>query len=324
MLVTIIIPTYNAAAYVARALDSALAQTYAYTEIICVDNNSTDHTLELLTQYQSRFPDKIQVLQEFVQGAPAARNLGLAHAKGEWVQFLDADDELLPGKLIRQSNLIKHNTQLILGTPIIVLENSKYRLELWPDIWKGLGHVSHCGQTSANLYNSKVLRKIKGWDEKITNGQDTDLLLRLLQNEVKVIQDHRSACYYHTDAKDRITKKNPEQALISHIHISGRLSTYLKQNLVQYWNINATFFYMATYHHLRMLACLNPELAGELYLKYIPADFQLKPSEELRIPYWDCMGVNVLGLTRFARIRNKAKILIPDKLWTGIKKIINE
>lgn len=76
MWVSVIIPCYNVEAYVAEALDSALAQDYPWLEVIAVDNNSTDGTLAILQTYEAQFPDKIRVLQEKKQGAPAARNTG--------------------------------------------------------------------------------------------------------------------------------------------------------------------------------------------------------------------------------------------------------
>ena len=107
MWVSVVIPCYNVEAYVAEALDSVLAQDYSWLEVIAVDNNSTDGTLAILQTYEARFPDKIRVLQEKKQGAPAARNTGWLAAKGEWIQFLDADDLLLPGKIRRQMGMVE-------------------------------------------------------------------------------------------------------------------------------------------------------------------------------------------------------------------------
>ena len=106
-LVSVIIPAYNVEAYIAPCLGSVLAQSYPKLEIICVDNNSTDNTLQKLEALREKHPEII-LLTEEKQGAPAARNAGLHIAKGEWIQFLDADDILLPGKISRQVSLLEN------------------------------------------------------------------------------------------------------------------------------------------------------------------------------------------------------------------------
>ena len=89
--VSIIIPCFNAEDCIQRSLDSALAQTYEAVEIICVDNGSTDNTWGKLEGFKVEHPELV-LLKEAQKGAGAARNCGLRAAKGEWIQFLDADD----------------------------------------------------------------------------------------------------------------------------------------------------------------------------------------------------------------------------------------
>lgn len=89
--VSVIIPIYNASAFLNECLDSILGQTLRQIEVICVDDGSTDNSLEILHQYQQK-DYRVQVLTQKNQGAGAARNLGLAQASGEYLSFLDADD----------------------------------------------------------------------------------------------------------------------------------------------------------------------------------------------------------------------------------------
>src|SRR3954470_1810603 len=86
--VSVIIPTYNYARYLPQAIDSALGQTHAPLEVIVVDDGSTDDTPRVLEAYASR----IRVIRQANQGAGAARNAGIAAARGEYVAFLDSDD----------------------------------------------------------------------------------------------------------------------------------------------------------------------------------------------------------------------------------------
>ena len=96
--VSVIIPAYNAAAFVREAVDSALAQTHRDTEVIVVDDSSTDETPQVLAGYGER----IRVHRQPNAGVAGARNTGARLATGEWVAFLDADDVWLPGKIEAQ------------------------------------------------------------------------------------------------------------------------------------------------------------------------------------------------------------------------------
>ena len=100
--VSVVVPCYNAEAFVGRAVASALAQTAPPLEVICVDDGSTDGTSGVLGALERARPDVVRVVRQPNGGAPAARNRGLAEARGDYVEFLDADDEIGPDKLARQ------------------------------------------------------------------------------------------------------------------------------------------------------------------------------------------------------------------------------
>jgi glycosyltransferase involved in cell wall biosynthesis len=87
--VSIIIPAYNAEKTLARAIDSVLAQTYSAVEILVVNDGSTDGTRQVCEAYRG----KIRYIEQENKGVSAARNLGIREAKGEYIAFLDADDE---------------------------------------------------------------------------------------------------------------------------------------------------------------------------------------------------------------------------------------
>ncbi len=99
-LVSICIPTYNRAALVQEAVASVLAQTWREFELIVVDDGSTDDTTEALAAYASRIR---LIRRESRGGVSAARNTGIAAARGEWLAFLDSDDLWRPEKLARQT-----------------------------------------------------------------------------------------------------------------------------------------------------------------------------------------------------------------------------
>ncbi len=88
-MISIILPCYNCAPYLQQAVSCVLGQTFTDFELIAIDDGSTDHSLEILKTLQDR---RIQILQQPNRGPYPARNLGLKHARGEFVAFLDADD----------------------------------------------------------------------------------------------------------------------------------------------------------------------------------------------------------------------------------------
>jgi len=101
-MVSVIIPTYNRAAFVCEAINSVFSQTFKDYEVIIVDDGSTDNTKEVLNSYCRNIK---YVFQEN-QGASAARNTGLKQSKGNYIAFLDSDDMWLPSKLQKQVNIL--------------------------------------------------------------------------------------------------------------------------------------------------------------------------------------------------------------------------
>ena len=103
--VSIIIPTYNRAGLLPRALDSIIAQTFEDWEVVLVDDGSTDATEALAAQYAERLGKRLRYVRQVRAGPSAARNHGIDACAGTYVAFLDSDDEYLPTKLERQLEL---------------------------------------------------------------------------------------------------------------------------------------------------------------------------------------------------------------------------
>src|ERR1700744_1801496 len=91
-----IVPTYNRASYVGRAIDSILEQSVQPDEIIVVDDGSTDGTSSML---RSRYGERLHIIQQVNEGVSSARRRGIQASSCDWIAFLDSDDEWLPGRL---------------------------------------------------------------------------------------------------------------------------------------------------------------------------------------------------------------------------------
>lgn len=91
--VSVIVPVYNGKKYINKCVNSILRQTFKDIEIILVDDGSTDNTLNILKEYEKRFPN-VKVIESSNLGAGGARNIGLDASHGEYILFVDADDFL--------------------------------------------------------------------------------------------------------------------------------------------------------------------------------------------------------------------------------------
>jgi glycosyltransferase involved in cell wall biosynthesis len=182
--VSVIIPTYNCGRFIAQALDSVLAQSVRPSEIIVVDDGSTDDTAARLAPYRTH----IRYERQENRGVSAARNNGLGRASGEFVAFLDADDVWHPRKLELQLRALADNPVLaLLGTRIFAWPASAF-----PEIddqspgrviqvtWPELVVKNDLG-TSTILVCAEVLRHAGEFDRQLQGPEDRDLWLRVAE-----------------------------------------------------------------------------------------------------------------------------------------------
>jgi glycosyltransferase involved in cell wall biosynthesis len=229
MLVSVIIPCYNVSDYVEECVESVLRQVYQPVEIICIDNNSSDDTWRKLQTLHERYPHII-IERELKPGANAARNKGFALSKGEWIQFLDADDLLDENKLQHQIALIQHSTAVpcFVAAAYTVQSISGQRKEITPNVQNPFVGVfiNNAGITSGNLWNRKALEKVHGWNEDLGSSQEADLMMRLVLADANPIQDSISLTTIRERASGQISQSNPARKWKQYIDV--RLS-YLQQ-----------------------------------------------------------------------------------------------
>ena len=102
---TVVMPAFNAAAFIAEALDSVFSQTLPPAEVIVVNDGSTDETLQIVRRYG----DRVRCISQENKGLPTARNIGIQNAENEWIALLDSDDRWRADKLERQTAVILEN-----------------------------------------------------------------------------------------------------------------------------------------------------------------------------------------------------------------------
>ena len=179
--VSVVIPCYNGEEFVADAIDSALAQTYPYKEVIVVDDGSTDGSLDVIKS----FSDAIRWETRPNRGGCAARNRGIELARGEFVQFLDADDLLHADKLARQVAASKQQPDAIVYCDhVAYLSEHAATPERRGMACEGLDSVvfvlkHRTMQTSAPLHRKEWLLQAGGFRNRLRASQEFDLHLRL-------------------------------------------------------------------------------------------------------------------------------------------------
>lgn len=180
--VSVVIPTYNRAADVGRALDSVLSQTYPATEVIVVDDGSTDNTEEVV----ARFGSRVTYIRQPNSGVSAARNRGFRVATGEWIAFLDSDDWWLPEKIQLQIEALrgKPGAVLVYTSAWIISPDGTRELaqaaapeRLWPAM-RCSNRIISC---SSVMVRRDVLIAEGGFNQALSGSEDWDLWVRLVQ-----------------------------------------------------------------------------------------------------------------------------------------------
>ena len=192
-MISVIIPLYNKEAIIERTLRSVLSQDYDDYEVVIVDDGSTDNSLAVVERELPKIKRELNVntnvelIQQENGGPSKARNTGVKNAKGDWIVFLDADDELLPNALKKYSNLANnHHDADIIDCSISIRCNNKTSIIghssdgysknpmcdwFFKKIFPGCDH---------SLFRSSLLKDFK-YDESIRRYEDAELLTRILK-----------------------------------------------------------------------------------------------------------------------------------------------
>lgn len=179
--VSVIIPTKNRATSIVRSLNSVISQSIQPYQIIVIDDGSSDNTAEVIEQ---KFPEVTLISNKSSQGGAIARNQGAEIATGDYVAFLDSDDEWLPNHLENKTKLIKHtNTDAAFGN--FILAKGEKETEI---VFKGefpqkenignliLSAKRFDARTSTFVFKRRAFLKVK-FDENLKKHQDWDLAI---------------------------------------------------------------------------------------------------------------------------------------------------
>jgi len=178
--VSVLIPTYNRAHIIAKAIDSALAQTFRDIEIVVVDDGSTDTTAELIAGYGRA----VVCARQENRGIAGARNTGVRLCSGDYIAFLDSDDYWLPEKLERQMALFQEHPEygMVACQCASIDAHGHYREKNRPGtsgwILEALFHKNFI-RTSAAVVTRQCIEQVGLFDESLRECEEYDLWLRI-------------------------------------------------------------------------------------------------------------------------------------------------
>lgn len=224
-LVSILIPLYNSEKYILETLESSINQTYKNIEIIIVDDESTDNSLEIVSNYTKNHTNiNIKIYTQKNSGAQKARNLAFEKSSGKYIQYLDADDILSNNKIEEQMKLItkfgdenSYSCKFLRFTDNInnsVYKNNKIdktfdtAIDWLISSWSNGG----MGQTSIWLTPRTIIEKAGDWNEDLAKNQDGEFFSRVILNSKKVIYSEKSIVYYRFTGNSSISSQMTEKA----------------------------------------------------------------------------------------------------------------
>ncbi len=198
--VSIVLPTYNRASLIERAIKSVIDQTIKDWELIVVDDGSTDNTFETVEEYISKY-ENIRYLKQMNRRTPLAINAGIIASAGEFVTFLGSDDEYKPNHIELRLNVFKNNNKVdfvhggveIIGHPYVKDKN---------DLTKEI-HISECVVGSTFFARKKLFLEMGGFKD-IAYSDDSEFFERLQERKYKILKVEYPTYVYHRDTPDSI------------------------------------------------------------------------------------------------------------------------
>lgn len=216
-LVSVIIPSYNGARFLPATITGVLQQTYPHVEVIVVDDGSTDDTPGVM----SRFQTQAHYVRQENSGVSAARNRGIALAKGEYIAFLDADDVWLPQKLESQLSRFAEDARIgVVGCAYhITDEQLQIQTTIHPEactvgdmlLLRGNG-----GTFGSTIIAAKsLLSEMGGFDERLSTSADLDLVVRITcRHSIAVVAEPLVLYRQHGGNMHRGIRRTEEDMLL--------------------------------------------------------------------------------------------------------------
>lgn len=224
-LVSILIPAHNAGRWLAETLESSLAQVHPRCEIIVVEDGSADNTLAVARTFELR---GVRVITQANAGAAAARNRALALARGDFIQYLDADDLLSPGKIAAQLQVLATRAARTVATcrwgrfeedpaQARFADEAVFRDFAPVDYLLLHTREARMMHPSAWLVPREVAQQAGPWDERLSLNDDGEYFARvvLASSGIAFTPDSAAVTYYRSGIASSLSRRRSASALVS-------------------------------------------------------------------------------------------------------------
>ena len=285
-LISVIVPTYKRKPdMLKRSIDSVLSQTYKNIELIIVDDSPNDYEFrEDVKNFLINYDERIRYIRhDRNMGANIARNTGVDNSMGEYIAFLDDDDEWFPTKIEKQYKIMLNQpfVALVYCKAITINENDGKTSPIINFMHRGNQHKrllrqNFIGSNSFVLVKRKVFYEVGKYDETLLSNQDYDLFIRITKNyEIDFVEEVLVKYYIHIG--ERIST-NPEKQLQGRLALYNKYLVELKKDkdLYTIWKIkNVPLYYRVGQKKMAIKLLLEIFFTRPLFLmNYLKGTFE--------------------------------------------------
>lgn len=235
--VSIIVPIYNTESYLRKCIDSLLNQTYRYTEIILVNDGSTDSSLSICLDYSNKYSN-VKIINQPNRGVSAARNTGISEACGKYITFVDSDDILAPDAIEIMHELIIANNVDIVSASIAAEKNMSisnreniYEIISGEDsIRWSLKSVSH--SACAKLYNKQSIQGLY-FDETRKINEDGYFVFQCCTRRLRILECSE-VVYWYSERPNSSSRAVFSEKFLDMLYFLEKKKSYVLENYPQY------------------------------------------------------------------------------------------
>jgi glycosyltransferase involved in cell wall biosynthesis len=283
--VSIIMPVYNGAKFIADAINSVLSQTYKNVELLIVDDESTDKTLSIAKEFEG---DKVKVYSQKHAGACRARNFAFERSTGDYIQYLDADDILSKDKLEKQIYLLEQNGD---NSIVFCSYTSNFEdyckgvwqkqeidraysnpIDLYLDIFNGKGSIMGISW----LFPRELIIQSDKWNETLIKAQDWDFVIKIALKCPEVLYCNDTFVYCRITGQNITSNQSPEainSVLVATESVRKTIQSYEDSDRVRkalislYSSIFCSYYDKTTEDQLQIVERNIDNLGGKLAFK---------------------------------------------------------
>lgn len=237
-LVSVIIPVYNTAEYLPRCLESILSNTYSNLELICINDGSTDNSLNVLNYY-ANLDSRIIVINQQNSGVSASRNVGLDHASGEYIAFIDSDDwihscyfeQLMQIQAFSNTDIVICDIESVYNSTegpesaAALICNKNVEILSMEDVLRG-GFLKH--SVVSRIYRKSIISSIR-FDNHLSWGEDTSFNFKVLSDNAGLrIAHFPHSMYYYVRHSSSLSHSlnSSQQILLAQWYLQQASSLY--------------------------------------------------------------------------------------------------